>query len=125
LYSYKDIKFKNTKKLQEQQQSQEQQTQQEYEELIANENIAKPKDSNLSQKTTGDLNIIFPSFLLTDDMKKLYYNLETKGIKTNFYTTKNLSEYKRHIIGSGLSNYDVYLLPSTWLQNLELETINI
>jgi len=125
LYSYKDIKFKNTKKLQEQQQSQEQEIQQEYEELISSENSNKPKENNLNQKTTGEINILFPNFLLTDNMKKLYQNLEKKDIKPNFYTIKNISEYKRHLISSGLNNYDVYLLPSTRIQDLDLENIDI
>jgi hypothetical protein len=134
LYSFKDVKFKNTKKLQEnnlEQQEIEQELEQEYQELLQNNQSQTSNNNNVvdnlksSLKTTWELSIIIPQFFLNSGFLEIWNILKEKEIITTINTIPNLSQYKKLIIESGLKNNDIYLLPSNWIKDLELETIDI
>ncbi|HRX64127.1 MAG TPA: hypothetical protein P5060_03430 [Candidatus Absconditabacterales bacterium] len=119
LYSFRDIKFKNTKKLQE---NTIEEIQQEYEALLDDPNDIFQEEIN--QKTTGELNIMLPGFFMNQKFDNISQNLSGQDIFTKFHTTTNLSTYK-NIINSGLNDYDIYLLPSIRINKLDLANINI
>jgi len=123
LYSFKDIKFKNTKKLTEQTQKQ-QEIIQEYQELVNNPSEIFLVETNNSLATTWTLKIFMPKFLFNTGFADIDHRLKEKDIILNFEHIGNFSSYKE-LIQSGLNNSDIYLLPSNRLAWLELETINI
>ncbi len=131
LYSFKDITFKNTKKLQEdnlKQQEIQQATEQEYQDLLnktqtSNNNVVDDLKSSLN--TTWKLSILMPKIFLNNEFINIWNILEKKQITTTFNTVDNLSQYKNLILDSWLNNYDIYLLPSNWIDDLKLEDINI
>ncbi len=123
LYSFKDIKFKNTKKLTEQTQKQ-QEIIQEYQELVNNPSEIFLVEKNNSLATTWTLKIFMPKFLFNTGFADIDHRLKEKDITLNFEHIDNFSSYKE-LIQSGLNNGDIYLLPSNRLVWLELETINI
>ncbi len=131
LYSFKDITFKNTKKLQEdniKQQEVQQELEQEYQELLNNtqtQNNNVVDDLKSSLNTTWTLSILIPGFFMNSWFTQINQKLKEKEIIVDINTVKNFSEYKKLIINSGLNQYDIYLLPSNRIDSLELETINI
>lgn len=130
LYSFRDVKFSNTKKLKEQAQEQTETLQQEYQDLLSNTSSASnilsilEEDNALAKKTTGELSITMLDFFVNDEFIKIKNTLKQQEINTNFQTVENFSTYK-NLIKSGLNTSDIYLIPSDRLKNLEVETINI
>ena len=136
LYSFKDITFKNTKKLQEdniKQQEIQQELEQKYQELLNNTPSNKTSntpsilegDKGVVTDTTWTLSILIPSFFMNSWFIQINEILKEKKITVNIDTVNNFSEYKKLIINSWLNYHDIYLLPSNRIEGLKLETINI
>lgn len=123
LYSFKDVKFKNTRKLAEQQNKQ-QEISQEYQELLSDPNDIFNTEDKKDLATTWDIFILLPKFLFNSWFIKISKQLEEKDIKVNFKFVDTFSNYKKQIL-SWLNSSDIYLAPSNWLAWFELETINI
>lgn len=123
LYSFRDIKFKNTKKLWQEIENQ-QEIVQEYEDLFDDPNDIFNIEINNDSKTTGELSIVLPKFLFNKEFETIAKKLETKEIKITFKKIESSSQYY-NIIKSWLDNGDIYLLPSNWIKWLDLENINI
>ncbi len=123
LYSFRDVKFKNTKKLAEQNNKQ-QEIVEEYQELFADPNDIFNTEDKKDLATTWDIYILLPKFLFNSWFIKISKQLEEKDIKVNFKFVDTFSTYKKQSL-SWLTNSDIYLLPSNWLAWFELETINI
>lgn len=130
LYSFRDIKFSNTKKLKEQaqEQTETEALQQEYQDLLSNSewlNIKTETNNITNYKTTWNLSITMLSFFVNGEFLKIWEKLNKEEINIIFKQINNFSEYKRLIIDSGLNTSDIYLIPSDRAKDLELETINI
>ncbi len=123
LYSFRDIKFKNTKKMLEENQK-EQEILQEYQNLLSDPNeITQPEiQKNLAK--TWDLTIILPSFFWNAGFDKIVQELNNKEIKINFEYIESISKYRKDIL-SGLKIDIVYLLPTNRIKGMELEIISI
>lgn len=125
LYNFKDIKFKNTKKLWQEVTQEQEEIIQDYSELLNNqfqENTNIENRENLS--VTWNINILLPEFLFSKWLENIWKQLEEKEIYVNFNKIVKLSDYKKDI-KSWLKNNDILLLPSDWLKWLNLENINI
>ena len=118
LYSFRDIKFKNTKKMLEENQK-EQEILQEYQNLLSDPNeITQPEiQKNLAK--TWDLTIILPSFFWNAGFDKIVQELNNKEIKINFEYIESISKYRKDIL-SGLKIDIVYLLPTNRIKGMEL-----
>jgi len=123
LYNFRDIKFKNTRKLSQELNNQQEITQ-EYKDLFDDPNNVSNLETNKNLNTTWELSIVLPKFLFNTEFEKIAKKLETKEIKVTFRTIDNFSQYY-DIIKSWLNNDDIYLLPSNRIKWLELENINI
>lgn len=123
LYSFKDIKFKNTKKLTEENNKQ-QEIVQEYEDLFSDPNIISAPEEHKTLNNTWELKIILPKFLFNSWFDTISKNLKDKDIFLSFEYIDNFSSYKLLIL-SWLNDSDIYLLPSTWIAWLDLEIISI
>ena len=123
LYSFRDIKFKNTKKLW-QELDKKQKIVEEWEELFDKVENTEIPETIRNLNTTWELNIMLPDFLFNTEFKKITDKLEKKWIKTTFTNIENFSQYY-NVIKSWLNDNDIYLLPSNWIKWLVLEDINI
>ncbi len=123
LYSFRDIKFKNTRKMLETNQK-EQEITQEYQELLSDPNeIVQPEvQKNLAK--TGDLTIMLPSFFWNTGFDKIAQELNNKEIKINFEYIESMTKYRKDLL-SGLKTDIVYLLPTNWIKGMDLEIISI
>jgi len=137
LYSFRDISFKNTKNLKDNQN--QEQIDKEYQELIKknaeaekliqqkndqdNKNNENPNNNN--QITTWELSILMPKFFNNSGFTKIISDLSQQNINITLNHIKNMSQYKNLIQQSWLNNFDIYLLPSDRLQDLKLNNINI
>lgn len=125
LYQFRNVKFKNTKELEKINQEKQEQLIQQYNELI---DVYIP---NITDKlpendliTTGTINMIIPWFLENKGFYTVSDNLEKEDIKLNIKKTISYQEYQNQI-KSNLQNYDIALIPTNWLQWLDIQEINL
>ncbi len=120
LYSFRDVKFKNTKKLAEEYERQQIEIQAEID--AYNETLSETEYINEELPTTWTLSILMPEFLWNSWLELLWQTLNSKWIEINFDYVTNMNDLK-WLVEWGLTDYDLYLLPSDWTDWLDLEWI--
>ena len=123
LYSFRDVKFKNTKKMLEENQK-EQEILQEYQELLSDPNEIVQPEIQKDLIKVGDLTVVIPKFFENTEFEKIARELNDKEINIDFEYINSISEY-RQLILSEIAQDKVYLLPSNWIKWMELEIISI
>ncbi|MCK9467262.1 MAG: hypothetical protein M0P94_02945 [Candidatus Absconditabacterales bacterium] len=123
LYSFRDVKFKNTKKMLEENQK-EQEILQEYQELLSDPNEIVQPEIQKDLIKVGDLTVVMPKFFENTEFEKIARELNDKEINIDFEYINSISKY-RQLILSEIAQDKVYLLPSNWIKGMELEIISI
>lgn len=125
LYQFRNVKFKNTKDLEKANLEKQEELIQQYNELV---DVYIP---NITDKlpendlvTTGTINMIIPWFLENKGFYTVSDKLEKEEIKLNIKKVISYQEYQNQI-KSNLQDYDIVLIPTNWIQWLNIQEINL
>lgn len=118
LYSFRDVKFKNTKKTIEEYERQQIENQ-----LSAYENNQNiPENTTTIRITTWTLSILMPNFLANSWFENIIQNLENEWIDIKISYTQSMDELKWEL-KNWMKNFDLYLIPSDWEEWLGLDQV--
>jgi len=133
IYSLRDIKFTNTKKIQKQIEKQEQKKlDDEYNKLLNEYNnlvdtytpTITDKDEENDIQTTGYITLLIPWFFENEWFSILTDKLAQKNIILTIEKIDSITEYKK-TLSSNLEKYDIALVPSNIIKKLDVENINL
>lgn len=118
LYSFRDVKFKNTKKTIEEYERQQIENQ-----LSGYENnpINMIETTN-TENITGTLSILMPNFLANSWFENIVQNLENEWIDVKISYAQSMNELKWEL-KDWMRYYDLYLIPSDWREWLEIDQL--
>lgn len=120
LYSFRDVHFKNTKKLAEENARQQAEIQAQIEWYQQQE--IQVIDEWLP--TTWEMNLVLPAFFSNNWLDQIVARLWDLDIQLTFKYVGTISELKEIVQNSFFSN-DMYLLPKDWIDSLDLEWIYV
>ncbi len=125
LYQFRNVKFKNTKNLQKNQIEKQQEIVDQYNDLVDVyiPNITDKLPQN-QLPTTGKITLLIPWFF----ENKWFYTLSDKLLQNEIQLAiekiDSPSQYES-IVKNHLQNYDIALIPTSWIDGLSLQEINL
>lgn len=136
IYSLRDIKFTNTKKIQKEIEKQEQKKlDDEYNKLLNEynsqidtynheDNIDNNKNEKIEPEMTGEITLLIPWFFENEWFSILADKLSQKNISLNIEIIDSIQEYNKEL-STNINNYDIVLAPSNIISKLKIENINL
>lgn len=118
LYSFKDVKFKNTKKLAEENARQQA-------EIQAQIDSYQPEEIPVIDEwlpTTWEFKLVMPAFFSNPWFEQIVVDLAQKDIQLTFNYVMTIEELK-WIVRDSFDEYDLYLLPKDRIDGLNLQGI--
>ena len=125
LYQFKDIKFKNTKKLQQAQIEKQQEIINDYNDLVDVyiPNITDSLPAN-DLPTTWTITLLIPWYFENQWLYTLADKLKQEEISLYIEKIDSYSKYQE-TINNNLTNYDIALIPTNRINWLQLQEINL
>lgn len=116
--SFNNVKFKNTKKVAEEYQRKQLEIQLESE-IMGNNNAVVDDNKWI---TTWTLKVLVPEFLANSWFDNIGKKLQEQWINVDFSYATDMKSLKLEIL-QWMKNYDLYLIPSSWILGLNIEWI--
>ena len=120
LYSFRDVQFKNTKKLAEQNAK----LQAEIQSQIDAYEPTQIQTTDTTLATTWEFTLVLPWFFANGGFDDIVMNLTNSDIHVTYKYIMTPDELK-YIVKNSFSDNDMYLIPMDWIDSLNLEWIYV